>query len=241
MKSIYSLPILQSILDHWGVGTIQDVTYFQNIGRNVWRHFIETNQGEFELYSYPTETREYSEKKLSEFLETMHGRELKKIVHSFDRYHVLHLRSKKQAISHKQANTDLKLLVGMRIMKAFRVYGSIFQMHLEVADVNGASVLVSYGRWNIQNNSSKKPTVLVDTTTSSKDELDKAIEQLEKSQPAILSYTLKDNWFKLMLSNDMSLHFMREGRFPAIEVHLKKRSNDLHIVSETEIYYTKDL
>lgn len=245
MKSIYSISVLQRILDHWGVGRIKDVTYFNNAGRNVWRHSIDTNQGEFELYSYPTTEKEYAEPKLREFLTVrLHWDpavlDQRKLVHSFDRYHVVVQKTKKHQVSSKQASKDLDLLVGSSIQKAFRVYGSIFQMHLDEADVNKANFLVSYGSWSIQDYKKGRANVLVDSRMNSYEQLDNVIELLEKDKPLIEKYILIGGWFELYLSNGMSLHFGRADTFPAIEVHLKSRKNDLLIFEEKELFYTRD-
>jgi len=245
MKSIYSIQVLQRILDHWGIGKIEDVTYFDSVGRNIWRHYIDTNQGEFELYSYLASEKEYAEPKLREFLKERLNwdpavLDRRKLVHSFDRCHVLAQKTKKHQISVKQAATDLDLLIGSSIQKAFRVYGTIFQMHLDEADVNKAGVLVSYGSWSIQDYKKGRANVLVDSRMNSYEQLDNAIELLEKDKPFIEKYILKGGWFELYLSNDMSLHFGRADKFPAIEVHLNSRRNDLLIFEEKELFYTRD-
>lgn len=245
MKSIYSIKVLQRILDHWGIGQIEDVTYFDSAGRNIWRHYIDTNQGEFELYSYPTSEKEYAEPKLKEFLKERLNwdpaiLDQRKLVHSFDRYHVLAQKTKKHQISVKQASKDLDFLVGSSIQKAFRVYGTIFQMHLDEADVNKAGVLVSYGSWSIQDYKKGRANVLVDSRMNSYEQLDNTIELLEKDKPIIEKYILKGGWFELYLSNGMSLHFGRADKFPAIEVHLNSRRNDLLIFEENELFYTRD-
>lgn len=245
MKSIYSIKVLQRILDHWGIGQIKDATYFDSAGRNIWRHYIDTNQGEFELYSYPATEKAYAEPKLRLFLKERLNwdpaiLDQRKLVHSFDRYHVLAQKTKKHLISVKQASTDLDLLIGSSIQNAFRVYGTIFQVHLDEADVNKASVLVSYGLWSIQDYRKGRANVLVDSRMSSYEQLDNAIELLEKNKPLIEKYILKGGWFELYLSNGMSLHFGRAGTFPAIEVHLKSRRNDLLIFEENELFYSRD-
>lgn len=240
MKSIYSLEVLQRIIDHWSIGRIEDVTYFEKSGRNIWRHYIQTNQGEFELYSYPTETREYSEPKLAEYLLQRYPHTLDRLkhfelIHSFDRYHVLLQLTTRHTITSKQAHTDLDLLLGLKIEKAFRVYGSIFQIHL-----NDSGVLVSYGHWNVQSSPQGEPKILADTHVHHRDQLDQAIEQVEQNHPTITKYILHGSWFELYLSNQLSLHFTRSRKFPAIEVHLPSRRNDVLIFSEEEIVYTRD-
>ncbi len=246
MKSIYSLIVLQRIIDHWGTGRIKDVTYFDNAGRNIWRHYIETNQGVFELYSYPVSEKEYAEPKLKEYLENRHRKHLsllqkKLIVHSFDRNHVLLQLSKQQQISAKQAIKDLDLLVGSTIEKAFRVYGTIFQMHIGEADVNKASVLVSYGSWSIQDYKKGRANVIADSRIHEYEKLDNTIKSIEDEKSVIERYALKGDWFELYLANAHSLHFNKSGKFPAIEVHLNSRKNDLIIFEENELYYTRDL
>lgn len=245
MKSIFSTQVLQRILDRWGIGQLQDVTYFENAGRNIWHHYIDTGQGKFELYSYPAVEKEYAKPKLAEYLEDRHGEHLpqlkkKLIVHSFDRYHVLLQLTKKHQISVKQASKDLDLLIGLTIQKAFRVYGTILQIHLDEADVTKASVLVSYGWWSVQDYEKNKASVIVDSRIHSYDQLDDAIKAVENDAPVIDKYVLKGGWFELYLSNGTSLHFTRSGNFPAIEVHLKPRKNYLLVFAENELYYTRD-
>lgn len=245
MKSIYSIKALQRILDHWGIGQIEDVTYFDSVGRNIWRHYIDTNQGEFELYSYPVGEKEYAEQKLAVFLQDHYGNHLqflqKNIVHSFDRYHVLLQLTKKHRINIKQTIKDLDLLIDSTIEKAFRVYGTIFQMHLDEADVKKASVVVSYGNWSIQNYNEGRANIVADSKIHSYDQLDSAIEAIEKDKPLIKKYVVQSGWFELYLSNGTSLHFKRSSKFPAVEVHLNSRKNDLLIFEENEMYYTQDL
>jgi hypothetical protein len=245
MKSIYSLEVLQRILDHWGIGLIEDVTYFDGPGRNIWRHHIDTNQGVFEVYSYPVLQKEYAEPKLAKYLKEGRGnaREVdpkKQIVHSFDRYHVLLQISKKHRITKNQASKDLDLLIGSSIQKAFRVYGTILQIHLNHADVNVADILVSYGWWSLQDYKKGRANVVVDSRMSEYKKLDTAIEMLHSQKPTIEKYLLKGGWFELYFSNETSLHFWR-SEFPAAEVHLKSRKNNLIIHSENELYYSKDL
>lgn len=246
MKSIYSVEVLQRILDHWHVGTIEDVDYFTNPGSGIWRHHIETNQGVFELYSYPTQQREYAEEKISKFFEERLNLDptlidVTQIVHSFDKYHLLFQFSKKQQISFNQASTDLDMWIGAKIEKAFRVYGSIIQMHLKDSDVNVADVLVSYGIWNIHELEANRDKSIVDTRLHSRDELDKAVDEIEKNAPTILSYGFKDDRFELNLSNGQRLCFKCTSKFPALEVHVKYRKNNLLIFDENRIYYTRDL
>lgn len=243
MKSIYSIEVLQRILDHWGINTIRNVTYFENIGRNIWRHFIETDRGEFELFSYPDSEDEYAQAKLKEFLSDIH-RDLDlaqkhEVVHSFDRHHVLVQLSKKNHITVKQAAKDLDLLLGLTIKKAFRVYGSIFQIHLGDADVDTASTLVSFGWWSIHTTEKGQTNVVVTTGSHGIDDLDTAIASLESDMPSIKEYILKDEWFELFLSNGMSLHFVSTNSFPAIEIHLAFKKNRLVIVNERTLYYTR--
>ena len=244
MKSIYSIQVLQRILDHWGIGQIEDVTYFDSVGRNIWRHYIETNQGEFELYSYPAPEKEYAEPKLKEFLkERLNWNppilDQRKQVHSFDRYHVLFQETKKHRISVKQASKDLDLLIGSSIQEAFRVYGTIFQMHLDEAGVNKVGVLASYGSWSIQDNKKGRADVLADSRMDGYDQLDNTIELLEKDKPIIQKYILKGGCFELYLSNGISLQFGRADKFPAIELDLNCRRNTLLIFEENELFYTR--
>lgn len=240
MKSIYSLEVLQRIIDHWHIGKIEDVTYFENVGQCIWRHFIYTNQGTFELYSYPATSHDYAKPKLQEFLISHHSTRLqrKEIVHSFENYHVLINLEIKLPISPKQAYKDLDLLIGLIIKNIFRVYGTILQIHLNDANVTNTSVLSSYGIWSINDNKKGKANVIVHTHMNSKDQLDEAIGVLKKDQPKIAEYILKEDWFELYLSNGMSIHFKRDENFPAIRVHIQSKKNSLQIFNEHLIYYT---
>lgn len=246
MKSIYSLGVLQRIVDRWGIGRIEDVTYFENVAAGVWRHYIETNQGDFEMYSYVPSEREYAEPKLEVYFEKWDRKYLDQTkkrgtVHSFDRNHVLVQRLKKHRINIKQAVKDLDLLVGSKIEKAFRVYGSIFQMHLNEFDVNKASVLVSYGQWSICDHKDNQTNTLADTKIHERDQLDTIIEKIAKDTPQIEKYLLQGDLFVLYLTNGLSISFSRSPAFPAIEVHVKTRKNDVLIFTENEIYYRKDV
>lgn len=251
MKSIYSLQILQRILDHWGVGLIEDVTYFHGPGRNIWRHHIDTNQGVFEMYSYPVSEKEYAEPTLNEYMQSGYPFSdeyypNKQIVHSFDRYHILLQMSKKHKINKNQACKDLDLLIGSRITEAFRGYGAALYMYLDQDqhddqnDTNKSTVLVSYDWWSIQNYEKGRANVIADSKMHEYEKLDLAIKELNTAKPIIEKYVLKGSWFELYLSNRTSLHF-NESLFPAMEVHLKSRKNSLLIFTEHELYYSRNL
>lgn len=241
MKSIYSVSSLQRILDHWGVGTIEDVTYFQNIGRSIWRHYITTTHGEFELYSHEPAESEYAKRKIAEFLQDRHGEGFGADVHCFDRYHTLCRLTVRHRISYKQADGDLQLLLGKKILKAFRVYGSIFQIHIQSSDVNVARVLVSYGHWSISGLRDGKSYVFAQTTTDNKDRLDAAIKRIEVAAPQIREYRFDGDVFEVFLSGDLCLRFWKSEQFEALKVHLPERKNNILIYAQNEMFYTKDL
>jgi hypothetical protein len=246
MESIYSIKILQRILDHWGIGQIEDVMYFNGPGKNIWRHNIDTSQGEFELYSYPASEEDSNyQQKLREFVSERLNWDpqvlkQRKKIHSFDRYHVLAQKTKKHQISLKQAAKDLDLLIGLSIKEAFRVYGTILQMHLNTADDHEAGVLVSYGWWKIQDTKMNQAKVIVDSRIHEYDQLDNAVELVEKNTPTIEKYRLKNSCFEMYLSNQMSLHFVKCRKFSAIEVHFNSRKNDLLIFEEDKLYYVRE-
>lgn len=241
MKSIYSIPTLQRILDHWGVGKITYVTYFNKIGNNIWRHFIETPHGEFELFSFQPETGDYSLPRLNEHLQDRHGKLFKKKFHCFDRYHLLLHLQKKWPISLKQSHQDLEKIVGSTIQEAFRVYGTIFQIHVNQPNVKNIDVLVSYGQWFIQKKDQGQSIVIASTYTHDHDQLDKVIENIEKDKPIIEKYVFTCDWFEIYLSNKKSLYFKRNGKFPAIELHLSSKKNNLLLFTEDQIYYFRSL
>lgn len=241
-NSVYSHESLQRILDHWGIGQIEEVRFFGHLGKNIWRHRIETNQGDFELYSYPIDNKEHYFTKLNQSLRQLFFDqkvlEQKKMVQSFDRCHHLVQLSKKERITVKQANKDLDLLLGASIKKAFRVYGSILQMHLNEANVNEASVLVSYGNWSLQEWKDVDAKLIVNSGDSY-EQMDVAIESIEKDTPTIKKYVLRNGFFEIFLSNEKSLHFSQSGKFPAAELHLFLKRRNLLIFHEDEIYYTR--
>lgn len=241
-SSVYSREFLQRILDHWGIGQIEEVRFFGHLGKNIWRHRVETHQGDFELYSYPIDNKEHYFTKLKQSLRQLFldqkVLEKKKMVQSFDRCHHLVQLSKKERITVKQANKDLDLLLGARIEKAFRVYGSILQMHLNEADVNKASTLVSYGNWSLQEWKDADVKLIVNSGDSY-EQMDMAIENLEQDAPTIKRYSLKDNFFEIFLSNGKSFHFSQSKDFPAAELHIHLKRRELLIFHQDEIYYTR--
>ena len=93
------------------------------------------------------------------------------------------------------------------------MYGKILQIHLDESDVTKANILVSYVFWSIQDYKKGRANVRDGSGAQSYDKLDTAIEVIEKDKPTI--------W-----------HFVRSGKFSAIEVHLKSRKNNLHIFDE---------
>ena len=245
MKSIYSTKVLQRILDHWGVGRVEDVTYSTSLGRNIWRHHISTNQGEFELCSYPDSERKYAEPKLQAYLDKSYGKnryymQKQDVVHSFDRYHVLLQLVEKYQISAKQASKDFALLFGLTIQKAFRVYGTILQIHLEEAGVGPAGVLVSYGQWSITDHQEDREAVNVESWIHTSGLLDIAVELVERDAPTIEQYSFEGEWVLLHLSNGLCLHFKRSEKFPALEIHLNAKRNNVIIFEEKELYYTRE-
>lgn len=246
MRSIYAQHILQRILDHWGVGKIENSEYFTNVGAQIWRHYIETNQGSFELYSYPSSEKEYAEEKLTKYFEKQFGDILptlrkKEIVHSFDRYHVVVQLQRKHGISLKQASRDLKLLPGLQVDAVYRVYGSIIQLELSSPSLDKKHILFSYGSWSIQDYEKGRANVVAGSKMHSYDQLDTAIDRLQTNAPTIEKYILHNGWFELYLSNKMSIHFGRSDLFPAVQINFSSRKNSLLVFHEQELYYVRDL
>ncbi len=236
MKSIYSIGTLQRILDHWGVGKIFDATYFSFEGRAIWRQWIETNQGEFELYSYPDASDPYYEKRLTEYFETHRGQINPKLVHSFDRYHKLVRMSTKQQISAKQAMTEFEALKTLSIVKAFRVYGSIIQIQF-----SKDAVISSYAHWVLQKNTDAKTEILVDSWTASIEEMDAAMTEFENSQAPFEKAVISADQVELFFSKKYLLVLQKESTFPAMTLHIDGRQNWMNIFDERKIFYKKDL
>lgn len=241
MKSIYSATALQRILDRWSVGKIEDSTYFENVAYKVWQHHIETNQGTFVLYSYSEHTRDYSEEKLTPYLQENYQDLLEQLrertpVHSFDRYHVLLQLTKKYIITAKQARIGLDALIGLRIERVFRAHGSIIQINFDTG-----SIATSYGEWSIHDSSTKPSTVVADTREHSRKQLDEGIAMLTRNSPAVKTCTLTANVLELHLSNGMQLHFTRSEKFAAIVLHNPTKKSDLHIFSEDMVFYSQEL
>lgn len=230
MESIFSIATMQRILDHWGVGQIEDVTYFEKVGSSVWRHYVETSQGNFELFSYP-DADSSAQATLQAALAKRSGVLEPSRVHSFDHYHELLRLSKKYEISRSQAENDVFSLRKKKIDRAFRVFGTIFQIHLD-----DESVLVSYGRWNISRDVSGNFEVLADTDTSSKDQLDATIEALEELHPTLESWEFTDQGVSLFMSEGFQLSFAPAGKFAAIEIQVFGRQNRLFIFSQDRIF-----
>ncbi len=235
MKSIYSLHVLQRILDHWHVGIIQDVTYFEFPGREIWRHWLETNQGVFNLYSYPAIPDDpYFQQTITAFLDDQHGIQHPEIVHSFDRRHILDQQSRKQLVSAKQIATDLALLKEQHIEKIFRVIGSLIQIEFS----NGAC-LISYGHWNVQQRVRGVSDILLDGNQSH-EKVDAFLAEIETKHLKFEKYKLKGSFFELYFT-ELSFHFTLQGKFPAAEILFPARKNYLKIFNEDYLEYSKDL
>ncbi len=233
MKSIYSLGALQRILDHWGVGKIVKYTYFDTVGRNIWRHWLETNQGIFELYSYVPEESQYAEQKLLEYFHSSRGLENPKRQHCFDRYHVLVQFTRKVLVTATQVRTDLDLLIGQSLLNAFRVYGALIQFDLE------QSTLVANG-WSIQKLVVGEQRVLVHSSMNSLEQLDAEIEKLVAAHPKVQKYVLKQEWFELFLVGDISIHFSGSNSSEAISVNNQLSNHHVRIFTEKMIWYQWD-
>ncbi len=233
MKSIYSLAILQRILDHFSVGSIEYTTYFQNIGSNVWRHFIETNQGTFELYSFPPELLEYAKGKVN-LIER--GTLYSTMCHTFDRYHLLRQLTQKVKIGQKQLKTDLSSIDQAAITDVYRNHGSIIQIKL-----SNQATITSNDSWNLQfNYQTSKSDVLV-STMNSYQKIDKFLKLLTEKQVIFHSFILKEGWFEVLFSKNYSLHFRSSGRFAAVEISIPSKKHRIHIFDEKDIEYVKEL
>jgi len=235
MKSIYSLDVLQRIADHWGIGKITDITYFEAIGRGIWRHLLDTNQGEFELYSYSTLDREYAHQKIQEFTEHLYGQLRSEFFHSFDRYHELRQLNQKIPISSKQVEENIQSLPGLKVIKIFRVYGSIVQMYLE-----DETVLYSYAHWGIKKLGFQEK-VVVDTWESSYEELDVCLEMLRSLDVKFASLKLIPTGCELSFSEDFLLSFSSTPNFVSLQMRVAGHKNYIHIESEKKMWYLKEL
>lgn len=235
MRSIYSQEALQRILDHYHVGKIVLLDGYLTLGSNTWLHFIKTSQGEFELFSFPTQVPiDIQEDIIEKRNEDWYGKDFDKIVHSFDRYHQLIQKTKVIAITTKQVFTDLAKLVSKKLVKSFRVYGTILDLRFE----NDLTIW-SYAEWNLQENKSK---ILLHSNTSTYDEIDNLVEKLPERDLKIESFIIEDEWFEIYLNENLSLHFRKQNKFPAVEIMSYSQSrNSIQIFDEQEIYYQKEL
>ncbi|MCD8484731.1 hypothetical protein LRY65_04300 [Candidatus Woesebacteria bacterium] len=238
MNSIYSPAILQRVVDHWHIGSIEDVMYFEPAHRRIWRHWIETPQGTFELYSYPDTAQEIYPAKLESYLENrlpkLSQRRHEKRVYSFDRVHVLIQLTQKHSISPKQAAKDLALLHTQRIVDAFIVYGSIVQIQLE-----NRSILSSYGHWNLQTWGSEPRHILAQSSDST-EKMETAMQALAQEKAHIVDAVQKDTWVEIFLNTGKSLNFTPSETFAALEIHIPFRRRDVVIFSEEKIFYSKE-
>jgi hypothetical protein len=235
--SIYSLPALQRILDRFSVGKVIRADYFGNIGSQVWRHFIETPQGDFELYSYPPELQEYAEKKIIDKLTENNWPLFPLVCHSFDRYHRLAQRSKKIPITVKQLATDMKPMVNQTLDKIFRVYGTIVQMYF-----GESGVLASYAEWQLlRTQKGVKSETLISSLIDSYEKIDQTLESLPLHTLTYQRFTLKDNCLKLFLSNGYCFKFVTTKLFPAAEIGFTLHGHEVEIFSETNINYIKSV
>jgi len=235
MKSIYSLEVLQRIVDHWGIGKIADVTYFESIGRGIWRHCLETNQGKYELYSYSTEDREYAHQKILEFIESSYGHLLPEFYHSFERYHELCQLNRKIPIGLGQVAEDFRPLTGLALTKIFRVYGSIVQMYL-----SDRTVFCSYAHWSVRKREVAGDEVLVDTKSATREELDACLKMLESLGLAFQALVLTEKKCELHFS-DYVISFESTQNFVALELRIAGRRNDINIKCAQEMWYLQEL
>ncbi|MDH5533006.1 MAG: hypothetical protein OEX81_01090 [Candidatus Pacebacteria bacterium] len=238
MKTIYSPAVLQRILDSFGVGRIKEAESFLSIGKNSWIHFIKTNQGEFELFSFPTyvtedEQLELLDKRLERF-----GYIFEETIHRFDRYHQLVQKTRLTKISPKQIIDDFELLKDQKIKDLFRVTGTIIHFNFE-----NDSTIWSYGLWSLQHKETDKDSkVLIDSYNTPGLEIEDIIEELQKKNLEYKSFILKDDWFELYFSDGYSFHFKADYEFPAIEyLFFRDNDNSIQIFSEQEIYYSKEI
>jgi len=236
-KNIYSKFILQRILDYWGVGKIETITYFSFDAPNVWRHAIETNQGSFELFSYPHYKKDRSEKVIYEsFTHAIKNQQNTiKPYYRFGRYHLLFRLTRKYKISIKQAKNDLKLLENKKIEKIFRVYGTILQIKLD-----DESSISSYAAWNIQKMIASQARVLVDSIVHSKNKIDEALTKIQLHRPMIDKISINKAWFEIYFTDGISLHLHQYWGFPATEINIPKRKNEIVFYDEEKIYYIKN-
>ncbi len=244
MRSIYSTQRLQHIVDHWGIGEIVDISKFGDVTESIWRHQIETNQGEFELYSYPLTEEEDALSRLKEFYVQKlrwdpRMLDQQKIIQSFDRCHILVQKTVKEQISYEQALEDLDMLIGLTIQKAFRVYGTIFQMHLGQANADKIGTLECYASWSIVDIQEDETSIIADSNIHSKDQLDEAIRSVEAARAVIEKHLFSNGQFELQLSNEMRLCFKRSDVFPAIELDFNSKQNALRIVDENKFIYSR--
>lgn len=235
MNSIYSQEALQRILDHYHVGKIALLDHYMTLGSNTWLHFIKTNQGEFELFSFPTQVPvDIQEHIIEKRNEDWYGKSFDKIIHCFDRHHQLIQKTKLIKITPKQVFTNLNKLVGKKLIKSFRVYGTIFDLRFE-----DELTIWSYAEWNLQENKSK---ILLHSNTSTYDEIDDLVEKLPEHDLRIKSFTIEDEWFEIYFNENLSLHFRKQGRFPAVEIiSYGKSKNSIQVFEECEIFYQKEL
>lgn len=235
MNSIYSEQALQRILDHYHVGKILLADHYLTMGSNTWLHFIKTNQGEFELFSFPTQVPvDIQDQIIEKRNEDKFGKSFDKIVHSFDRHHQLIQKTKLIKITPKQVFTDLEKIYGKKLIKSFRVYGTILQLNFE-----DNLCIWSYAEWNLQK---AKTEILLHTSTSTYNEIDEIIENLPNQNLLIELIIIEDDWFEIYFNKNYSLHFKQQSFFPAVEIPFYSKSeNGIQIFNEQEIYYQKEL
>lgn len=239
MKSIYSIPVLQRILDHFGVGKIIYVTYFSNIGSQVWRHSIETTRGDFELYSYPVEIHEYAQQKISSSSGRDRGYLYPNLCHSFDRYHQLKQLTKKFSITLKQLSIDMLMLKNLEVEKIYRVYGSIVYI-----DFENDAYISSYGAWKVfLKREREDDELLIDTDIDSKERIDYRLEVLTEKKLHYESYQLKGDIFEVLFSDGYYFQFTayKEARLQAGSISLPGRKKRITLFDEREIFYEKEV
>ena len=236
MSSIYSFKIIQKIIDHWGIGKLKHVSYFNDVGPKIWRHSIETLHGSFSLYSYLTEYDDNAQQKIAAFIGNRVSK-LKKyeqVCHSFDRYHLLYQSTQKNQINRNQVSKDFEILKGIAVEQAYRVYGSIIQIDF----VDGSSIN-TYAQWSLQEIQKGVSRVLV-SSYKEREKIDTQIAYFESKKPIFKDFIIKGHSVEFFFTEDLSLHFKQQDEFSAVQIIPKHKKYWIDIVSENEISYERE-
>lgn len=234
---IYSVSILQRILDHWGVGKLINVSIETRMSTSIWVHWIETNKGEFYLYSALAEPTEKCtlHKIIQSHVDSKETSKLySDVVHSFERYHYLEQSHQKFSISTKQLLADLERLKKQRVVSVDRLIGPVCRVTLE-----GGVVFFSYVIWEgLVDQKKGESSQYISTLHSKPESIDTFLVELNKKELVIEGFKLNGS-FTMLLKHKISFKFASLWAYPTCTIVFPNRKVRINIINGQSIWYEK--